>query len=81
MEMSFLRGGMCVPAATVEYVRYRGRSYGRECGKSCRPYSARHDDVSAEDRFRLALGEVIVPHPLEHSRVAESRCLHALLPA
>src|SRR5205823_1594695 len=65
MEMSFLHGGMWIPAATVEYVRYPGNSYDRQYAKFCHPYGAWSDVAPDEERFRLALGEVIVQLHLE----------------
>jgi hypothetical protein len=76
-----LFAGVRIPAATVEYVRYPGNSYDRQYAKFCQPYGAWHDDVPAEDRLRLALGEVIVQHHLERLRTVVVGQLDALLPA
>jgi hypothetical protein len=70
MEKSSLRGGMRIPAATVEYVRYSGNSDDRQYAKFCRPYCGWYDDVPAEERLRLALGEVIAQHHLQRLRAA-----------
>jgi hypothetical protein len=75
-----LFAGVRIAVATVEYVRYPGNSYDRQYAKICRPSGAWHDDVPAEERLRLALGEVIVQHQLERLRGAGVGRVDALIP-
>jgi hypothetical protein len=79
--LATLFAGVCVSAATVEYVRYPGNSYDRQYAKFCRPYGAWYYDVPAEERLRLALGVAIVQDHLERLRAVVVGRLGALLPA
>jgi hypothetical protein len=40
---------MCVPATTVDYVRYPGNSFDRQYAQFYRPHAAWHEDTTAEE--------------------------------
>lgn len=66
--LASLFAGVRVNRETVEYLRHPGNSYDRQYEKFRRPFGAHPDGLSAEDRFRLRLGEVILHERLRRLR-------------
>ncbi len=51
--------GVRVGRETVRHLRYPGNSFDRQYAKFCRPFGACREALPPEDRFRLALCELI----------------------
>jgi glycosyltransferase involved in cell wall biosynthesis len=57
--------GFKIEAETVEHRRYPGNSFDRQYAKFCRPLGQYRDDVSADDRFRASVADLIIRHRIE----------------
>jgi glycosyltransferase involved in cell wall biosynthesis len=57
--------GVGVATETVEHMRYPGNTFDRQYAKFCRPFGDYPEELTADQRFRLQLAEVIFRHQVE----------------